>query len=135
MAINKKPTGIIDCANHLGIKGAISIGYWYSTLINSQLPYAKAIKTKKLTSLGKKVRNEIFFSLLNNEDLFNDRSLFWFDAIIAPTKPIHSVKCWTITCDAVILLKGNILENVSKKGITAINEKIIIDKIFIQILG
>ena len=54
---------------------------------------------------------------------------------MAPTKPIHNVKCWTIICDAVILLNGNILDKVSKKGITAINEKIIIDKVFIQVLG
>ncbi len=56
------------------------------------------------------------FSLLNKGEDVSDNSLFFLAAIIAPEKPIHSVKCWTITEDAITPVPLNIRATTSIDG-------------------
>ena len=48
------------------------------------------------------------FSLTNKGDDVSDNNLFFLAAIIAPEKPIQSVRCWTITDDAITPVPLNI---------------------------
>jgi len=45
-----------------------------------------------------------------------DKSLFFRAAIIAPEKPIHKVRCWTITDEAIIPVPLKILATTSIEG-------------------
>ena len=66
--INANPIGIMSIATHLGILGAISIGYSISTFTSSQLPHANEIRTKKVISLA--VYRPIWnFASVENNDL------------------------------------------------------------------
>ena len=56
-------------------------------------------------------------SVLENMGLVvNERRLFRRDAITAPRKPTHNVKCWTNTEEATIPVELNSLEITSIAG-------------------
>ena len=57
--------------------------------------------------------------------LLKQSNLFFSDAKIAPTNPIHNVKCWTITWEAVKDLKGKSRKILSIVGRIAIPKKIV----------
>jgi hypothetical protein len=60
----------------------------------------------------------IKFSLSNNGDDVKDKSLFFLAAITAPEKPIHKVRCCTITDEAIIPVPLKTLATTSIDGNT-----------------
>ena len=101
--MSPKPSGMIIWANHLGIIGAMLMGYSISTFTRSQLPIARQPRTKKVVTFATHLPGLTLVSFWKIDSLVSANSLFCFAAKTAPTKPIQSVRCCTRIWDAGML--------------------------------
>ena len=132
--INKKPMGIIDCINQIGIPIKLSVPYSNSTFTNKKLDKAKKKVTNKVIILENKNLKLKFILVSTSIGLSKDNNLFSRVAIIAPTNAIQSVKFWTINVVAEIPLIPINLEKTIKVGKKAINNNITIAREFSKVL-
>ena len=117
MLIKANVNGIIIIANHLGMLGAISMGYSISIFKSFQLPQARTIRTKNVNNFAVYRPKWKFSSVINNGLWVRANNLFWRVAKIAPENPIHNVRCWTITCDAGTLRIPNSLVKINQEAL------------------